>query len=191
MLVVCIAGASAQKEGNNDANRWSFGVRAGVNFAHDKNLNTTSNTGFDVDLMSDFHLRNKLYLRTGLGFRQFRQKWASVYEEYSGKNSPNKHVSNTINLPLRIAWKLPLNTNLNLDLETGLFLSYGVGGKSGNGDFKHETYGSGFKNRYNCGLECGVGVSFKQFYIGASNTFNERNIAPGFTSAIKLGYTFK
>jgi opacity protein-like surface antigen len=187
MLVVCIAGASAQEEGNNDANRWSFGVRAGVNFAHDKNLNTTSNTGFDVDLLSDFHLRNKLYLRTGLGFRQFSQKWTSPYLENS---TPNKVVGNTINLPLRLAWKLPLSTNLHLDLETGAFLSYAVGGKSGNGDNKHDTYESDFKGRYNFGAEFGAGVSFKQFYIGVSNTFNDRNIAPGFTSAIKLGYTF-
>lgn len=187
MLVLGIAGASAQ-EGGNDASRWSFGARAGVNFAHDKNLNTSSNMGFDVDFLSDFHLRNKLYIRTGLGFRQFRQKWTSPYLENS---TPNKVVGNTINLPLRLAWKLPLSTNLHLDLETGAFLSYAVGGKSGNGDNKHDTYESDFKGRYNFGAEFGAGVSFKQFYIGVSNTFNDRNIAPGFTSAMKFGYTFK
>lgn len=188
MLVVCIAGASAQEGGNNDANRWSFGARAGVNFAHDTDLNTTSNTGFDIDLLSDFHLRNKLYLRTGLGFRQFRQKWTSMYVDAGTKNTM---VGNTINLPLRLAWKLPLSANLHLDLETGAFLSYAVGGKSGNGDNKHDTYESGFKNRYNFGADFGAGVSFKQFYLGVSNTFNYRNIAPAFTSAVKFGYTFK
>lgn len=194
LLIVGIAGASAQEsQDNNSESRWNFGARAGINFTHDKDINATSNVGFDCEFLSDFHLRNKLYFRTGLGFREFRQKWTPRYSEYYTQTSPNKQVGNTIYLPLRLAWKLPLGTNFKLDLETGTFLSYGIGGKSKccfNGD-KHDTFESGFKNRYNYGIDCGAGISFKNYYIGVSGTFSNRNITPGYIGAVKLGYTFK
>ena len=193
MLVVSVAGASAQeRQDNNEGSRWNFGARAGVNFANDKDVNATSNVGFDLELLSDYHLQNKLYLRTGLGFRQYRLSWKPMYAYYSGEGSSCKNVSNTVYLPLRLAWKLPLSANLNLDLETGAFFSYVVGGKSKDGDgVKRSTFSSAFKDRYNFGGDCGAGVSFKQYYLGVSGTFNYRNITPGFVGAVKFGYTFK
>ena len=115
MLVVSVAGASAQeRQDNNKGSRWNFGARAGVNFANDKYVKTTSTVGFDLELLSDYHLQNKLYLRTGLGFRQYRQSWESWYADYLGEGSSRKSVGNTVYLPLRLAWKLPLSANLNL-----------------------------------------------------------------------------
>lgn len=193
MLVVSVAGASAQeRQDNNEGNRWNFGARAGVNFANDKDFNPTSNVGFGLELLSDCHLKNRLYFRTGLGFRQYKMSWKSMYADYLGNGSTCENVSNTVYLPLRLAWKLPLSANLNLDLETGTYLSYGVGGKSVDGaGAKHDTFESGFKNRYNLGLECGAGVSVKNFYFGVSGTLNMCNNAPGYVGAVKFGYTFK
>lgn len=197
MLVVCIAGASAQEGGNNDADRWSFGARAGISLSSLTNSEGGSHVGFTAEFLSDFHLKNKLYFRTGLGFNEFRHKWTSKYASLWECDGKTKCIANSVYLPLRLAWKLPVNGNCGFDLETGTYFSYGIGGKCDYCDeivSKHNVYGRGFNNRYNFGLQCGIGFTFRRYYVGFSTMFDWRNNGDthdGFTGAVKLGYTFK
>ena len=188
-LVVCIAGASAQEEGDTEISRWSFGTRAGTDFCEKNNL------GFGAELLSDCEIGKRIYFRTGLGFRQFNHKYTPPKEIY-GDVEDCKSTGNTVFVPLHLAWRLPIADMFSVDLETGIHFSYGIGGKtdwSSVGIPQKNTYDSGFKNRYNYGLECGAGIRFKILYLGVSIAVDDYDRESKGTPycAIKLGYTFK
>ena len=188
MLILGVAGASAQEEETIETSRWSFGTRAGTIFCEKNDL------GFGAELLSDCKIGKRIYFRTGLGFRQFNRKYTPPKEIY-GDVDVCKSTGNTVFVPLHLAWQLPIDDNFSVDWETGFHFSYGIGGKTdwrSVGIPKRDTYDTGFKNRYNYGLECGAGIRFKTLYLGVSIAIDDydRESKGSPYSAIKLGYTF-
>lgn len=188
-----IAGVSAQEKNSNEVCPWTFQVRSGINYSSFKKSDGDSHIGFTTELLADYHLKNNLYLRTGLEFNEFRSKSTINTFYYNGKV---KTIANSFYLPLRLAWKLPISKNFKLDLETGTYFSYCIGGKTNfyeqNAPEYESSYKSKFNDRYNFGFQCGVGIMFKKYYIGFSTMTDYRNLYGHnrFTGALKLGYTF-
>ena len=114
---------------------------------------------------------------------------------------------NYLEMPLLAVFKIGLTENSKLEFQIGPYLAYGICGKykyetsvtPKNNRFESEytTYksfsGEDSYKRFDLGINSGLGVSYKNYYLGASyelGTTYIMNKSPNHCLSINVGYTF-
>ncbi len=122
-----ITGFMAQKA---QAQKTSFGVRAGVNFqningqnAAGQNFSNKLKTGFNIGVNAEIPIAPEFYFQPGL---LFSTKGAKIKTLSSDKDADLN--LNYLELPLNLLYKAPLGKD-NVLLGFGPYLAYGLGGK--------------------------------------------------------------
>lgn len=158
MLIASIATCFAQPK---------IGVRAGYNLSNILEFMEFSSDdgsawkpGFNVGVVADFQLSEKIMFRPGLyystkGFKDDKLDCKSGY--------------NFLEAPLLAAFQQPLGESLKLEFQVGPYLGIGIGGKTqlyGLPELK--TFGDLESKRFDWGLNIGCGLHISQIYVGAS-----------------------
>lgn len=166
----------------------SFGIKGGLNMSNfggdeisksvdDKNMIV----GYQAGITLDYLLASSLYLQTGLEFTTKGAKYESSLSNVSGSIKCNPMY---IQLPVHIAFKLPITDAFKVVVGAGPYAAYGVGGKIkssvstagsnlnfpdtdffGDNRFKKFDYGLGI----NAGVELGKLALMIGYDLGLAN----------------------
>lgn len=109
-------------------NAFTFGVRAGVNFAHaDAECATSTRTGFHAGVSVDYNIIKSFSITSGLyyigkGFRgnQNMQEASAATE--------SKVTAHYIQVPLLASWRIEAQTGARFHFNVGPYFAYGLGG---------------------------------------------------------------
>lgn len=196
-LAVCIGmslisptNASAQTTSENPK-KVSFGIRAGMNISSiggdfkdatkAGGLDTKSKIGFNLGGVLDIYLNDWLYIQPGLSVTTKGTKFEGpvIIENVQAKGVAKGNPI-YLQIPVLLSNRFQLGQDIQWQLNYGLYMAYGVGGKmtqefsvpgsSQKIEVKTDFFGDstdsfGF-NRFDAGLVLGTGFSFSQFYVG-------------------------
>lgn len=188
--------ASAQRASSSSSSFFStekvdggvqFGIRAGLNLANvsasedDYSYSPDSRATFHVGVIADIPLMESLYVQTGLFLQNKGFKIKSGDEGFEQTAKPMY-----LELPVLASYRYNFSDALQLQINAGPYLAYGIGGKVKNedGDYsgEYDYFGSdddsyGVK-RFDMGLQFGAGLTIsKHYYLGVSYQLGLTNIA--------------
>ena len=198
LLAALVAGTASVAVAGEKAR---LGVRAGLNFdSQTVSGGGTSETsdskfGFHLGAVVDVPLASCaaalpewLYFQPGLYFTTKGGKWDARFI----KNTTSLYY---LELPLLVSAKLSLTDNLKVRADFGPSIGFAVGGKTKVGSFSGKVFDNDKTRRFNFGLDFGLGVEYRQLYIGAGydlglTSMRTDNSLKNRTFSISLGYNF-
>lgn len=166
-------------------NAQTWGLKGGVNFANvtikmnGASASPKSLTGFHFGIIGDFNLKENLYFNTGLFYTQ------KGFSGEAGSEVGNiKETANYLEIPLNIAYKIPIKDKTKFFFQAGPYIAYGIGvkqeagGESQSGSFsdaglKKFDYGLGVGG----GMEFGVLVASINYQIGLADINDAHDVA--------------
>lgn len=202
--------ASAQRASSSSSSFFStekvdggvqFGIRAGLNLANvsasedDYSYSPDSRATFHVGVIADIPLMESLYVQTGLFLQNKGFKIKNSDEDEGFKQTAKPMY---LELPILASYRYNFSDALQLQINAGPYLAYGIGGKikeEFDGDSEeYDYFGSdddddsyGVK-RFDMGLQFGAGLTIsKHYYLGVSYQLGLTNIADG----AEDGYSLK
>ena len=175
LIVVFATGLTALAQTN-------FRICAGYNMAtwgFGGNDATTWISGFNVGISTDIGKGEKVCFRPGFYFSA---------KGYGHDDNVVPYVKlHYLEMPLLSVFKIRLGDNAKLEMQAGWYFAYGVGGKtkvqkgaeysSDNhsiniGYVKEKSFGGNSEeDRFDTGINAGVGINVYRFYIGTSYDF--------------------
>lgn len=171
-----------------------LGIRGGINISNfgGDDIKYNDNTKFDdktalvgymAGITLDYQLASAIYLQTGLDFTTKGAKFESGSNVLSGSL---KYTPMYIQLPVHIAFKLPLTESLKIVLGGGGFAAYGVGGKvkstlsSGDSNLnlpESDFFGDNTFKKFDYGIGINAGVELGKLTVGVGYDLGLANIA--------------
>lgn len=161
----------------------TFSIRGGVNFSNVTisdggfSVSPKNHTGFHAGVAVDFPLVESFYLQSGLYYtvKGFKIGFADT-----------KANSAYLELPILASYRYNFSDAVQLQVNFGPYLAYGVGGEYKNSiDGKEDFFGYQFK-RFDMGLQVGAGFTFaRHYYIGFAYEAGLVNIAKNFDGKVK------
>lgn len=190
ILLFCLSaiGISAQNGypvyGASPVNRWTFGIKAGVNISdisnYPLNITTRSKTGFHFGLTGDYILSDNIYFQPSLLLcgKGAKGNYIVPKEDYRPEYTAKKTINlYYLELPLMLAYKIPVTDILKLELQVGPTISIGLFGKTKDEAFGQEMFSSdSFQKKYgfdraDFGIGGGVTAEFfKHYRLGIAYT---------------------
>ena len=158
-------------------NPFTFGVRAGMNFAHtDADCATSVHTGFHAGISVDYNIIKSFSLSSGLyyvgkGFRG-NQNLAAVSEQ-----TESSATAAYVQVPLLASWRIEAPSGVRFHVNVGPYFAYGLGGSAKykpldltlTNYFDGDTFGdNGLLKKFDAGLSLGLMVQMSHVLIGAS-----------------------
>ncbi|QHV99019.1 porin family protein [Spirosoma endbachense] len=122
--------------------RFSFGVKAGVNFSNAKEFtndythggNPKAKWGYQVGFSTDYSVTNSVYFQSGLSLttKGTRHQGAEIW--IGSTTPPTTFWESTTNqvylqLPLLLGYKINLSNLAKMRVNAGPYIAYGIGGK--------------------------------------------------------------
>ncbi|MGI6219252.1 MAG: porin family protein [Bacteroidaceae bacterium] len=138
-ILACAPAAQAQ---SGDGEGITFGVRAGVNLSNAAmnddakgESDTKMKAGFNVGVIADIPVMQSLYVQPGLYFSTKGVKTEQEYTEDYGMGDVNYKDETSVNamyieIPINVSWRHNLTDALQLQVYTGPYFAFGVGGKT-------------------------------------------------------------
>lgn len=188
-------------------NKWTFGLRAGVNSAwlgNDDSKELKSKTGFFGGVGVDFRFRNCIGINSGLFFTQKGCKADNLNIGSGFSHADTRMTMNFIELPVYVSWRVMLGGNHSVQLFMGPFFDYGVYGKmtvNANASGTKvcdsmDLYKTEGFNRFQVGAGVGLAYSYDHFSIGFSYQEGGSDIASDYTRVrwdninVSIGFNF-
>ena len=182
----------------NTKNFISYAVRVGDNYSTliGTNVSCKWKTGFNIGATVDFAFTDAFSLRPGVYFSM---------KGFKDDNDDNIRF-NYLETPILAIFSWSLNSNMSLELQTGPYFAYGIGGKTKDEGLAYDpvTQKSEYRtfedkvfdhfDRFDWGLNAGVGLNIHQFYVGTAYELGITKIINGSRHncyMINFGYTFK
>lgn len=132
-----------------------FGLRGGIDFAIQTGDNYEYKEGVVIGLSLEIPFKKSLYFQTGL-YYQDRGYYNSHYIDRKRRDSYY------IELPILASYRYNFDRSLQLQVNFGPYVAYGIAGDKSN-------YFYDFEDRIDFGVQPGVGLTIaKHFYVGAS-----------------------
>lgn len=206
LCLLSVLGASAQKywDGSRPNHRFTFGVRAGVNFAKQNNMDDGGDnnfrTGFHVGATADINIVRSFSVNTGVLYIQ--KGYKRDYSDYRG-SIKTRNSATYIEIPVLASYRIELSDAAVFQLNLGPYFAYGTNGslKVTNtiGDESYEISSfdkyDGLK-KFDTGISVGVAVVYSNIYMGASyersfvNVSNTNQKFQNGNILVTLGYNF-
>jgi len=202
-----VTGVFAQKywDGSRPDHRFTFGVRTGVNFSKQYNMEDGADndfrTGFHVGITADVNFVRSFSINTGVLYTQ--KGYKSDYSDYRGSVKKTNSAA-YIEIPVLASYRVELSDAACFQLNLGPYIAFGVGGKLDvvntfqNGDsYDIDCFDDydGMK-KFDAGVSVGAAVVFSNIYMGASyersfmNVSNTNDKFQNGNIVITLGYNF-
>lgn len=207
LCVLSMVGASAQKywDGARPNHRFTFGVRAGVNFAKQNNMEDGADndfrTGFHVGLSADVNIVQSFSINTGVTYSQ--KGYKTEYADYRGSNDTEDNAA-YVQIPLLASYRVALSDDAQFQINVGPYFAFGVAGdlKVKNTFENGESYTKDSFDEYDgtkkfdTGIAAGVALTYNHLYVGAGyerSLTNVSNTTEKFQNGcitLTLGYNF-
>lgn len=194
LVLGCLSTTNAQESQLSQADRWSFGIKGGLNFMNYDN--DVLYAGFNLGATVDYDLGNQLFLRSGLEFIG-KEKYTDANRYYSTSIKEDGSIdykssgisaerSNIfLQMPLTVGYRLPISKRVNLTLNAGVYAAIGL---HSNGNYQKWNYEStldkdgefiNWKNdsdikylddagNFDFGLLGGIGIEYRRFSYNIS-----------------------
>ncbi|MDU1891094.1 MAG: porin family protein [Dysgonomonas sp.] len=172
----------------------SFGVKAGVNLSNyggDVDDNKAK-AGFNAGVTAEIGLPlTNLYVLSGL---EYTTKGA----KYDGNNYSYNSNANFLQLPVHVGYRVSALETLGVSFHAGPYFAYGIGGKTGKGEAKNDTFDDGMLKKFDFGLGAGVGLELGKIGVGLGYDFGLANLYDGegndkvrtMNAYLSVGYKF-
>ncbi|MDR0825471.1 MAG: PorT family protein [Prevotella sp.] len=172
-----------------------FGLKAGVDL-YSTSLNVSGTLdkkvkfGYQLGLTADFMLtEDQFYLQTGA---EYITKGAVLKKEEAVTGGGMHEWSQTFNMeyiqvPLMLAFKMDVSSDLKIYFHAGPYVAFGIGGKTTLQDkykgldretekSKQDTFGENKFKKLDYGFRFGSGIEFDKFIIGLDFEYAFANI---------------
>lgn len=134
-------------------------LKAGFNLSNSTGSSFGANRkfkeGFTVGIQTLTRLDHHLFLQSGIFFATKGTK----YEKGNNEFSLNQMY---LQVPINLAYKIPLQRKTNLVLNMGPYIAYGIAGKID----KEDTFSKKNLKRFDLGIMAGVSLEVSQFALG-------------------------
>ncbi len=211
-VLACAPAAQAQSEGEGV----TFGIRAGLNLSNAAmnddvldGADTKMKAGFQVGVIADIPvIKRNLYVQPGLYFStkgvKLEENYSEIESNYSWEETSEVSVNAMyLEIPINVSWRHNFTDALQLQVYTGPYFAFGVGGKtktswgysesdgySYSEEYKTNTFGydeeaekdedAGFGlGRFDFGWGIGAGLAIQKFYVGIQYQFGLTNTLKG------------
>ena len=200
VVVACImVGMSVQAQSLWDISkpdhRFTFGMRAGVNFAStDMDYATSTRTGFHGGLTADWNIVKSFSVSTGV-----------LYVNKGFKSDFGKGEAAYLELPLLASWRIETVTGVRFFFNVGPYFAWGVGGtvkyapydETFAYNYHQDTFGQkGFFKHFDAGLSAGAYIVLGHVLAGLSYEYGFTDIAKVYgkfhnrNACMTIGYNF-
>lgn len=193
-IMLC-TGLQAQSlwDASKPDNNFTFGVRAGLDFASsDMEYATSTKTGFHAGAIVDYNIVKSLSIESGVSF---------VNKGF--KSSFGKGHAGYIQVPLLASYRIETPTKVQIHFNVGGYFAWGVSGKVDYApydetfayDFHQDSFGKkGFFKHFDAGLSAGAYIVVSHLLFGISYEYGLADIAKVYGKfhnrnvAVTLGY---
>ncbi len=197
----------------SDKEKVTWGIRAGLNVSDmhysekgygGENAGTTC--GFNVGVICDIPIISRyFYVQPGLYLTSKGYSWKDDDDDEYEKESMHPYY---LEIPILLSGRYNITKDIRVQIDFGPYFACGLFGNcnyewkysSRSGDESFSCFGDDILNRFDCGLDFGVGFTFaKHFYIGFEYEWGLTNIGKDFDSdeslknrncMINIGYNF-
>ncbi len=162
-------------------NGQTFGIKGGINFANvtisggGVSVSPTGITGFNLGLVGDFKLQEKLHFNTGL-----------LYSLKGFKSGSTTDKINYLDIPLNIAYNFEISKTSNFFVEAGPYFAYGLSGTDKTDGESTDIFSEGYAKRLDYGLGFGAGVQFGSIVAGINYELGLANLNNDSTTDAKI-----
>jgi len=163
------------------ANAQRLGIKGGVNFANvtvsggGVSMSPSGITGFQLGLVGDFKLQDKLHFNTGL-----------LYSLKGFKSGTTTDKINYLEVPLNFAYNFSINETSDFFVQAGPYLAYGLSGTDKTDGVSTDIFSDGYAKRLDYGLGFGAGVQFGSIVTSVNYELGLANLNDDSTSDLKL-----
>lgn len=211
--VFCMSGVSAQSLFSTEKSDEgvTFGVRAGLNFANmnvsadNVSLSFDNRTAWHVGVVADIPVVKSFYIQPGFylqskGFKTDVLSYDEDLEQLKGTARPLY-----LEIPVLASLRLNLTNSLQLHINAGPYVAYGIGGKVEAEDegysVKEDCFGDDAMKRFDAGLSFGAGLQIsRNYYLGFAYELGLTNVMDALSDTgascknrnwmISVGYNF-
>lgn len=153
----------------------TFGVRVGGNLSTLTGdvEDAKSRFGFNAGMSVDVPFLKSLYLETGL------------YATQKGCKFGDEKVNPLyIEVPVLASYRYDFSNDVQLRVNAGPYVAYGISGKSGDEKYFSGDYAN---KRFDMGLQVGTGVTVSKFYVGCAYEFGLTKVNKEGDGSVKNG----
>lgn len=185
----------------------SWNVKAGMNLSKTTNEDTNMKPGYQLGMGADYFFNDCWGIQSSLILisKGFKNKGDYLYPP--GWNAPAKTFDKTenriyIELPVMLAYRLSIAKNVNLILNGGAYISYGIVGKHKNkitledgskANSSLNIFSNGYE-KFDTGLGAGTTIEYKKKYtVGLMGEWGLKGVtadSKNQTYGLNLGYKF-
>lgn len=192
MLTIAASAQSSFFSSEKSDKPISFGVRVGGNISTITGdvEGAKSRFGFNAGVSMDVPFLKSLYLETGLYLTQKGCKFE--FEEEIGDEEIGNYVEVEkwkanplyIEIPVLASYRYDFNDDIQLRVNAGPYIAYGISGKDGDDKFFSGDYAH---KRFDMGLQVGTGISVSKFYVGCAYEFGLTKVNKEGDGSVKNG----
>lgn len=180
LLAVLMTGGTVQAQSlwdvSHPEHRFTFGVRAGVNFSStDRDDASSTRTGFNIGVSADWNIVQCIALCSGIS-----------YTEKGFKGEYGHASAGYLQVPLQLSYRIETRTGVRFHFNVGPYFAYGIAGRVSYEpqsltfiyDFHQDAYGKeGFFKHFDSGLTAGVNIQIKKLLFGINYELGMADIA--------------
>jgi len=194
LLSLCIKAQSLWDASKPDHN-FTFGVRAGLNFAStDMDYATSTRMGFHFGATADWNIVKSFSVSSGM-----------YYVDKGFKSNFGKGDAGYIQLPVLLSYRIETPTGVQFHFNVGPYFAWGVKGKVEYKpydmtfvyDYNQDSFGDqGFFKHFDAGLSAGAYIKLDHILFGVSYEYGMTDIAKVYGKfhnrnvCATLGYNF-
>lgn len=161
----------------------SWNVKAGMTMNNVTKMDDYKmKLGYTFGVGVDYAINDMWAIQSGLNIASKGTKFDYVGEDENGDDISCTDKINPVylELPILAAVKFPVSDNMKFVVNAGPYLAFGLGGKykddeSSDGDFKlfkkEDGASEAFMNRFDLGLQYGVGLEFGHYLVNLSGQY--------------------
>ena len=213
LFATIIVGINVQAQSLWDSSKpdqtFTFGVRAGINFASSTEHEATSTrTGVHFGVSADYNIIKSFSISSGVFFvtKGFKGNFPEIELANPTKQTASSLSASFIQIPLLASWRIEAPSGVQFHVNVGPYYAYGIGGTTQyrpydmtfNWDvFNQDTFGDkGFWKHQDIGLSGSVNVLIGHFTAGIGYEYGFSDVAKVFgkfntrNANMTIGYNF-
>ena len=175
-------------------NTFTFGIRAGIDFAtSDTDEATSTKTGAHAGISVDYNLIKSFSLTSGVFYvnKGFRGNYPEIMLADASKATASKLTASYIEIPLQASWRIEAPSGVQFHINVGPYYAYGIGGKAVykpydmtfDRSYDQDTFGdAGFWKHNDYGVIGSLNVLIGKFYAGIGYEYGLADVAKVYSS---------
>ena len=208
ILVCTSVQAQSLWDSSKPDNTFTFGVRAGIDFASSTEQEATSTrTGFHCGVSVDYNIIKSFSISSGVFFvnKGFKGNFPEIELANPTKQTASNVSAGFIQIPLLASWRIEAPSGVQFHVNVGPYYAYGIGGDAVYKpydmtfarEYDQDTFGDkGFWKHQEIGLSGSVNVQIGHFVAGIGYEYGFSDVSKVYgkfntrNANMTIGYNF-